>query len=398
MSRNVQLHTTVIGAYPKPSYLKIPDWFADADSDDKKGLLGTSTSVHSEHLKNMTAEQAAALETDVLKATTEVIEEQCSCGIDLPTDGEIRRENYIHFLCRYIEGIDFEKLTETAVRNNAFVARIPTVTGNVKWRDGLNCAEEWKKSQEAAPPGSCVKYTLPGPMTIIGSVADSFYKNDEKLAQDLAKVVNRHVVELAKAGCKHIQVDEPLFARKPDDALSWGVKTLDVVFEGCPKEVEKTVHICCGYPGHLDQTEYLKADVNAYFRLAPAIDASTVVDAVSLEDAWRNNDLSLLAQFKKTKVILGTMNSASSRVESVEEMRERLANALDFIEPERLCVAPDCGLGLFSGSKHRANLNLKLKNMCEAAKSVPLSGKRKAAFCAAYSGGAVAEQISGAGA
>jgi len=158
-----------------------------------------------------------------------------------------------------------------------------------------------------------------------------------------------------------------------------GVKTLDQVFEGCPKDVEKTVHICCGYPGHLDQTEYLKADVNAYFRLAPAIDASEQVDVVSLEDAWRKNDLSLLGHFKKTKVILGTMNSASSRVESVEEMRERLADALNHIEPERLIVAPDCGLGLFSGSKHRDCLNKKLANMCEAAKSVPYSGKSQEA-------------------
>jgi len=188
--------------------------------------------------------------------------------------------------------------------------------------------------------------------------------------------VNRHILELVEAGCKHIQVDEPLFARKADDALAWGVKTLDQVFEGCPKEVEKTVHICCGYPGHLDQTEYLKADVNAYFRLAPAIDASEMVDVVSLEDAWRHNDLSLLGHFKKTKVILGTMNSASSKVESVEEMRTRLSEALEHIEPERLLVAPDCGLGLFTGSKHRNALNQKLANMCAAAKDVPYSSKK----------------------
>merc|ERR1719456_1637994 len=124
-------------------------------------------------------------------------------------------------------------------------------------------------------------------MTIIGSVADRYYKNDERLAQDLARILNRHVRELCAAGCKHIQLDEPLFARKCDDACAWGVKTLEQAFAGCPASVEKTVHICCGYPGHLDQTGYLKADVNAYFRLAPVVDASEVVDVVSLEDAWR---------------------------------------------------------------------------------------------------------------
>lgn len=369
-SRTVSLQTTVVGAFPKPAYLKIPDWFQTAA--DKRGLLGTNTHAHTEWRKGVAADGGQQLERDIMKATKEVIEAQHRCGVDVVTDGEVRRENYIHHLCRFIEGIDFDKLTSTVVRTGAFTAGIPTIVGEVKRRDGLSCADEWRKSQEVS--SAPVKYTLPGPMTIMGSTSDAFYKDESRLAFDLARIVNRHVLELAEAGCKHIQIDEPLFARKPDEALAYGVKALDACFEGCPPSVVKTMHMCCGYPGHLDQEDYQKADRDAYFRLAPAVDACCV-DEVSLEDAWCGNDLSLLRHFKRTKVILGTINVASSRIERVEDMKNRLAEALKHIEPDRLIVAPDCGLGLLCG-EHRAALDEKLTNMCLAAREVPFTGKR----------------------
>lgn len=213
-------------------------------------------------------------------------------------------------------------------------------------------------------------------MTIIGSVADEYYKNDAKLAADLAKILNALVLELAAAGCKYIQVDEPLFARKPDDALEFGVKCLDACFADCPKQVQKQMHMCCGYPGYLDIQEFLKADQTAYRRIAPALDDSCI-DAVSIEDAWCTNDLSLLSMFKKTIVIFGTVNVSSSRVESVEEMRARLAEALKYIQPERLVVAPDCGLALLHPKPDA--LRQKLTNMCQAAKRIPFTRKRKLA-------------------
>merc|ERR1719174_2265536 len=251
-------------------------------------------------------------------------------------------------------------------------AKVPTIVKEVTWRGPMSCAEEWKKSQ--AVSSVPVKYTLPGPMTIMGSTADRHYQDNPRLAADLAAIVNKHVLELAEAGCKFIQVDEPLFARKPDEALSYGIAMLDKCFKGCPAGVEKQMHMCCGYPGCVDQTEYLKADQTAYFRLAPALDASCI-DAVSIEDAWCRNDLSLLGLFKKTKVILGTMHVSSSRVETVEEMRARLADALQYIQPERLVVAPDCGLALLQSRPDL--LKQKLANMCAAAKGVPFTCKRK---------------------
>merc|ERR1712151_189227 len=164
-------------------------------------------------------------------------------------------------------------------------------------------------------------------------------------------------------------------ARKPKEALTYGIACLDACFEGCPAGVEKAMHMCCGYPGFVDQTDYMKADNDAYRQIAPALDESNV-DAVSIEDAWCRNDLSLLGLFKKTKVIMGAMNVSSSRVETVEEIRARLTEALEHIDADRLIVAPDCGLALLDG-EYRPKLNLKLANMCKAAKCVPCSGKRK---------------------
>jgi len=377
--RTVRLPTTVIGSYPKPPYLKIPDFFQKGAK--KAGLLGCNTDAYSDMMAGLSQAELADLERDIMRATRDVIHEQCDCGVENVTDGEVRRENYIHFLCRFIEGIDFQEKTEIQARNGAFTAAVPTIRADVKWRGPLSCAEEWKKSQAVSPVP--VKYTLPGPMTIMGSTANAYYKDDKKLAQDLASIVNRHVLELADAGCKTIQIDEPLFARKPDAALEYGIDCLDLCFKGCPAHVDKQMHMCCGYPGHVDQVDYLKADQTAYRRIAPALDSS-LVDSISIEDSWCRNDLSLLGLFKNKKVILGAMNVSSSRVETIEEIRERLSEALEHIDAERLIVAPDCGLALLDGEKFRHLLKPKLANMCEAAKSVPVAGKKSLGISSAF--------------
>lgn len=377
MSTSVSLQTTVVGSFPKPKYIKIPDFFSDNAKGEKPvGLLGIGTDAYSQFMGSKSKEDLENLEKDILQATEEIIQEQHECGVDVVTDGEVRRENYIYYFCRFVDGISFEEMTEVGVRNNAYKANVPTIVGDVKWRGPINLAEEWKKSQEKSTVP--VKYTLPGPMTIMGSTVDVHYKDEKRLAADLAAVVNRHVLELAAAGCKHIQVDEPVFARNPDKALDYGVECLEKCFEGCPPDVEKAMHMCCGYPGHVDHKDYPKADQGSYVRLAPALDAS-IIDAVSIEDAWCSNDLSLLSLFEKTKVILGSINVSSSRVESVEEIQARLSDALEHIDPERLIVAPDCGLALLDGEKYRPLLNLKLGNMCKAAKCVPCKGNRRKA-------------------
>ena len=143
------------------------------------------------------------------------------------------------------------------------------------------------------------------------------------------------------------------------------VENLERCWQGVPEKVTKTMHMCCGYPNHLDDHDYPKADPAAYFDLANAVDES-VVDAVSLEDAHRHNDLALLERFRETTVVFGVVAIAKSRVESVDEVRARLKAALEHIPAARLIAAPDCGLGHLTRDLAIA----KMKVLCEAAKSL----------------------------
>jgi 5-methyltetrahydropteroyltriglutamate--homocysteine methyltransferase len=179
-------------------------------------------------------------------------------------------------------------------------------------------------------------------MTIADSVADRFYGDKKKLGKVVAEVLNYEVRALAKAGCKWIQVDEPVFARYVNEAIKYGIENLERCFYGVPKFVNKCMHMCCGYPDKVDEdpsiAEKKKADSGAYVRLADGLDEAEV-DVVSIEDAHRHNDLGLLEKFTRTKVALGVIEIASSRVESVEEIGNRLNQVLGHIDKERLMVA-----------------------------------------------------------
>ena len=342
------LLTTCIGSYPKPPYVPRMDWFhhaPDIGEVEDGGLMGQET--------------LAAFD----RATREVVAEQAAIGIDIPTDGEVRRENYIHYHCRHLDGFDFERLVDRELRGGAYRARLPAITGPIAAREHFLPAE-WRLAQSFT--GRPLKVTLPGPMTIADTTADLHYSDPKRLGADLARALNREVLALAEAGCLHIQVDEPVFARKPEEALDYGMENLERVLHGCPERVTRTVHMCCGYPDRLDNPDYPKASRDSYSRLAGAVDASPLIDAVSIEDAHRHNDLSLLEAFPATTVIFGVVAVAKSRLEPVEEIRDRLRAALGHIDAGRLIAAPDCGLGLLGRDLARA----KLRNMCEAARSL----------------------------
>ncbi len=250
----------------------------------------------------------------------------------------------------------------TNKHGGTYEARLPTIVGPVSARDQF-LVSDWQRAQNQCDRP--VKITMPGPMTISDTNSDAYYNDPKKLGSDIAAALNGEVLALAEAGCLHIQIDEPLFARKPQAALDFGFENLERAFHGCPDHVKRTVHMCCGYPDKLDRDDYPKADPDSYLQIADAIEASSI-DAVSFEDAHRHNDLSLLERFKTTTVIFGVVAIARSRVESVEEIRERLLQALNHIDSDRLIAAPDCGLGLLGRDLAMA----KLRNMCVAAKLV----------------------------
>ena len=345
--------TTVIGAYPKPSYLKITDWFNASGGTDN----ANPTKFYADEIKNM----GSNAEQFFTKATEEIIKDQIDCGIDIVTDGEVRRENYIHYHCRHIDGIDFDKLTEKTARTGNYKCWLPTIVSKVEAKESF-LVHDWQVSQKFSKKP--VKITMPGPMTITDTIANTYYKSDDKMGFDLAEVINIEIKRLQKAGCKYIQVDEPLFARKPKEAIDYGIDNLAKCFDGLENtKIEKITHICCGYPDKIDAVNYPKAPLNSYKKIAKALDRS-IIDTVSIEDAHRYNNLEFLEDFTNTKIIFGLIKIASSQLETIDVIINRINEALKHTSKEQLIGAPDCGLGHLS----RNLAKTKLKILVEAIK------------------------------
>lgn len=351
------LKTTCLGAFPKPDYLPFKDWFARED-----GMTTAGAKVTREY-SDVMSQADDELEVLFQRATREAIEDQVSAGIDIPSDGEQRRENYIHYHCRHLRGFDFSNLTHRKLRDGAYETDLPTIRGKVEPDGEHFLTRDYEVAQRFTDRP--IKLTVPGALTITDTAANSHYGSDKELAFDLAAALNFEIRAVANAGCRYIQIDEPLFARKAEEALAYGVECLDRSFDGVPDDVTRVMHMCCGYPNCLDDETYHKADRASYFQLAEAIDRSSI-DQVSIEDAHRHNDLSLLERFQNTTVIFGSVAVARSRLETVDEIASRLRQALDHIDRERLMVAPDCGLGFLDRNLAIA----KLTNMCEAARAV----------------------------
>jgi 5-methyltetrahydropteroyltriglutamate--homocysteine methyltransferase len=348
------IKTTCIGAYPKPDYIEIGN-FTETDFQE----LESQTRSFS-----YTQESASQVpESLLVKATESALVDQLSCGIDIPTDGEQRRENYIHYHCRHLSGINFNLLTNKVHRNGAAVADLPTIDGKIESMGDHFLDHDFNVAQSFSQ--NPVKITVPGPLSIMDTTANQYYRDDRSLAFDLADALNIEIRALANAGCKYIQVDEPLMVRQVENALAFGAECLDRCFDGIPDDVTRVMHMCCGYPGHVDDHDYLKADPDCYIRLANVVDRTTI-NQVSIEDAHCLNDLSLLEKFESTSVILGVVTIASSKVESVENIVSRLEMALRHIDKSRLLAGPDCGLMMLG----RELAMIKLKNMCDAARLI----------------------------
>jgi len=353
----MSIQTTCIGAYPKPDFVKLPDWFNLPAGPDTEA----PTEQWARAMQQLGGDDGDA-ETILARGVAQVIKDQLGAGIDIPTDGEVPRENYIHYHCRHLHGFDFENLTTKEVRGGTYSARLPTIRGPVSAKESF-LPVDWRRAQSCTE--RTVKITMPGPMTIADTNSDAYYFDAAKLGADLAKALNAEVKALAEAGCRHIQIDEPVFARQPADALAYGIDNIERAFHGCPAEVTRALHICCGYPDRLDRDDYPKAEPDAYFQLADALEDSSV-QWLSIEDAHRHNDLKLLERFRTTTVILGAVAIAKSRIEPVEEIHARLRDALNHIDKHRLVAAPDCGLGLLGRTRARD----KLRNLSAAAQRV----------------------------
>ena len=322
------MQTTVIGSYPKPDYINLPDWFKTCDQN------------HDTIKTNKLIKDGSVSEEMILKSIEEVIMEQKKLGIDIITDGEMRRENYIYYFCRDIEGINFDILTEKTLRNGAYKEKCPTIINKLTLN---NYNDEWIKSNNIAKKHDMeLKYTIPGPMTICDTITNTYYQSEIDLCKDLSIIIRKQILYLKENGCKHIQIDEPVFARYPDKALEYGIDILNSIIQDID-DIFFTVHICCGYPTHLDDNNYQKSSVNSYDLLADKLDKS-LIDAISIEDGHCHLDLSFLKKIKNKKIVFGVIAIAKSKIETIEEIIKRIDTALEFIPMERLIIAPDCGL------------------------------------------------------
>ena len=191
------LSSTVVGCFPKPSYLHIPDWFKTSHS-------GTFTEDYNRFLETSPKEETEDL---IKRATKDIIDIQAEAGIDVISDGELRRESYILHFCRALKGLDFHNLFSKNCRDGACVTDVPRIIGRVTPRESEAWVwKEWKSSQDLSPLP--MKITIPGPMTIINSTEDQYYSDDRALGKVLAEIVNSEIKALVSAGCRCIQVIE----------------------------------------------------------------------------------------------------------------------------------------------------------------------------------------------
>ncbi len=332
------LTTTVIGSWPKPS------WLSSGAHDISGWAVDREWRFHGEELRKKQDE-----------ATEWALREQEETGVDIVSDGEIRRDNYVYYYCQNLNGFDSKRRARITGRAGAWSWVAPTITGPIATRQPFLAADyQFIRDRTERQ----VKMTIPGPMTIIDSVLDDYYGDDVALAMDLAATIRTEVETLAAAGCDVVQFDEPVFARSPEKVLEYGLRALEACFEGITG-ITTVVHICCGYPIE----GYDKADADSYTHLAPML-ANSKIDQISIEGAHGPLDPVVLQGFGDKGVIFGVVDAGDSRIETVEEIEARIKQVVGHVDPGRLSVGPDCGMVFLDPEVAKA----KLTNLVEGAR------------------------------
>lgn len=314
------LPTTVVGSYPQPN------WLVD------RAALGS-------HVPRIRAPQiwrvdAAFLEEAQDDATVLAIRDMERAGIDVITDGEIRRESYSNRFATALEGIDAERPGTTVNRNGGRSA-VPRVVGSIRRTVPIEVRDVQFLRRNTSRP---IKITLPGPFTLAQQAEDAYYGDERALAMDFAAAVNAEARDLERAGADVIQLDEPWLEARPGPAARYALAAIDRALEGL--HVTTAVHVCFGYAAAVPDK------ANAYAFL-PRL-AETCVQQISLEAAQPRLDLQVLAALGEKTVVLGVLDLGSPSVESPEVVAARIRAALAYVPAERLVLAPDCGMKYLS--------------------------------------------------
>ena len=309
--------TTIAGSLPKPG------WLAETHKLWPRWKL-----------------EGSALAEAKGDATLLWLKAQEDAGIDLVTDGEQSRQHFVHGFLEAVEGIDFALKVELGIRNTRYTAMVPTVVGPLRLKGRVHATEA---RLARAHTTRKLKFTLPGPMTIVDTIADKHYGDRVKLAMAFAEALNEEARALAADGVDLIQFDEPAFNVYMSDVTRWGIDALHRAAEGL--KCRTAVHICYGYgiKANLDWKDSLGSEWRQYEEIFPAL-ARSRLDAVSVECIHSKVPASLLKLLAGKDVMLGVIDVASDKVETAEEVAGVIAEAMKHVPKERILPCTNCGM------------------------------------------------------
>jgi 5-methyltetrahydropteroyltriglutamate--homocysteine methyltransferase len=321
--------TAIAGSLPKPAWLaethKLwPQWRAQGDE----------------------------LAQAKLDATRLWIKAQEDAGLDVIGDGEQSRQHFVHGFLERVEGIDFEHKVEMGIRADRYKAMVPQVVAPLKLKGRVHEAEA---RFLRAHTRKQIKFTLPGPMTIVDTVADRFYDDRVTMAMAFAELLNQEALALQADGVDIVQFDEPAFNVYMAEAADWGVKALERAAQGLT--CRTAVHICYGYgiQANIDWKKGLGHEWRQYEAVFPALAASSI-DQVSLECIHSHVPPELMALLKGKDVMVGVIDVASEQVETPEEVAQTIGKALQFVPRHRLIACTNCGMAPMSREVAEAKL------------------------------------------
>jgi len=311
------LPTSLVGSYAQPEWLI-----------DRKKLAGRfPPRTRAKELWRIPPEHLEEAQND---ATLNAIRDQERAGLDIITDGEIRRESYSNRFATALEGVDIDN-PGTALDRSGHPNPVPRVVGKIRRKHAVE-VEDVRFLR--ANTDRTIKITVPGPFTMSQQAQDDFYNDPAALALDYAAAVNEEIKDLFAAGADIVQIDEPYMQARPEPAREYGADALNRALEGV--EGETAVHICFGYAA------IIHARPEGYSFLPEF--AKVNVDAVSIETAQSNLDTAVLTTLPDKKIILGVLDLSDMEVETPETVAARIRRALPHVDAERLVIAPDCGL------------------------------------------------------
>jgi 5-methyltetrahydropteroyltriglutamate--homocysteine methyltransferase len=301
------------------------------------------------------------LEGDALKeaqddATSLNIRTQEQIGLDLLTDGEQRRTGFINHILAAFDGVDLAHEAVKAIyRRRAQERPVPRIVGKIK-RSKPAIVEDLRfaKSQTSKP----IKMAVPGPMTVIDSTLDETYHDEGAMAMDVAAALNEELLELQAAGCDVVQIDEPAMTRYHEKVFEYGARALDRCLEGI--RIPSIVHLCYGYPGGLGQQHEYE-----YPELLEEL-MKTKIGGFGVEFARSNYDPAVLGICKGRWVMFGCVDPSDTSIPPLAAVVTRAREALKYIDPKNLMLAPDCGLMTIS----RDLANAKARLLVEAAREL----------------------------